>query len=82
MGELYLHTHSRRQDGKSPVVALIESAITDRADLNENNNGDGLRDPSTEEPIIETDVPDYDIHSLHFTNSNAKSVFVSCSPSN
>lgn len=75
MGELYLHTHSRREDGKSPVVAQIQSIITDGSESNENTDGNGLRDPSTEEP--RTQVPDYDINSLHFTNSKAKAVYVS-----
>lgn len=77
MGELYLHTHSRRQDGKSPVVAQIASSvIPGGVETNENTDVNGLQDPSTEEPT--TLVPDYDIHSLHFTNSEARKLYVSC----
>lgn len=77
MGELYLHTHSRRQDGKSPIVAQIASSvISGEAKTNENTNVNGLRDPSTEEPTIL--VPDYDMQSLHFINSEARKLYVSC----
>lgn len=76
MGELYLHTHSRRADGKSPVVVQIQSAITNVSEPNENTDGNGVSDPSMDEPS--TQVVDYDINSLRFTNSDAKAVYVSC----
>ena len=74
--ELYIHIHCRPENGKSPVVARIESALLADSATNENGDGNGLMDPTSEETT--TQVQDFDISSLQFTNTKSQAVYVSC----
>lgn len=85
MRALFIHLHCAKENGKSPIVAQMEAAAaaaavtaaaaaveSGPADLNEAN---GVIDPSTTE--ANTQLEALDIASLHFTNEQTQSVYVS-----
>ena len=77
--QLYAHIHCSKINGKSPIVAQIEEAIKDASrpeETNENGDGTGIREASTEDVCV--DVPDLDINTIHFTNTDSQVVYVSC----
>ena len=75
MEDLYIHMHCARENGVSPVVAQINAAEESVTEINEDNDGNGGVNPTTDETSEQ--VHKYDINSLQFTSTRKKEVYVS-----
>lgn len=73
--QLYLHTHCRLPNGKSPVVAQILASKQANSQTSADGDINGLLNPSTEETTLQLDP--FDVNSFNFTNEGAKRVYVS-----
>lgn len=74
--QLYAHIHCAKVNGKSPIVAQIEAAMKAAEGNNEITDGNGPMESITEESCVE--IPDLDVNSLHFPNTDSQAVYVSC----
>lgn len=74
--QLYAHLHCSKVNGKSPIVAQIEAAMKAAEANTEFTDGNGPMESITDESC--TEIPDLDVNSLHFTNTDSQAVYVSC----
>ncbi|KAF3341194.1 Plant transposase (Ptta/En/Spm family) [Carex littledalei] len=71
--QLYLHTHCKLPNGKSPVLAQIEASIAAASQPTDDGDSNGLVNQSNAGTTIQ-DNP-FDVNSFQFTNKRAQDVY-------